>query len=307
MEIKNKTKKLYLLKNGGAYEVTLEALRQSNTKTEMEEYHSNRKLAKLTTNKRETASTFKGFGFEIEIENLNDDDENLNDLIEEINENYGGLFGFESDGSLDYGVEIVSRPMCLDVINSLDFRKLANIIDYYNYGSTYHTGGHIHVSSTLFGSNEQTQKRTLLNILMFMETNKNLIKTISGRERQSTYAEPITCGRNENPKRLYNEIRAILNGVSFERYSWVNLNNWFGYKNDGYGINTIEFRFFGSCFDNTLKDRANWLYELIKTAKKIRNSWGRGYNTNKENWFKINPTFKELTYKLVGGAYECVL
>lgn len=275
-------KKLYKIKNNETCETSFKELAEQNTARVMSHYHSSRQNSyKLTYDKKDNDQTFKGFGFEIEVDSLYEEynTDAINAMIKDINKYYGGLFGFDHDSSIDKGVEIVSKPMTLDVIRNIDFTKFERIISAYEYGNTSDCGGHIHVSASMFGNTKKSIILTLRKIFRLFENNKNVIRAISGREYQSSFARPITLNSSSVASQA-KTIDEYLNGLQFIRYTWINLLNLSFVDDYDECINTVEFRFWSTCFDNNLIKRAEFLDALIKTAKKIK--LGRAHSI--EDW-----------------------
>lgn len=98
------------------------------------------------------------------------------------------LVHFETDGSLDYGVEIISEPMTLEYWNAHKdntFKDLVNKCREMGYHS--HDGGncglHVHFNKELFGSEPTEQQQKLNTLYLFFETYKDEITKLSRRKR----------------------------------------------------------------------------------------------------------------------------
>lgn len=163
--------------------------------------------------KNQSATDFKGFGFELEVDKSDIDGSYkslYNNLVAHAIINNTGLekdeVFFETDGSLDNGFEIISQPhtiaafyektdswkMMLDILSDATFKS----------HNAYTCGLHIHVSKTWFGSSERQQNFHIGKIYKFFDTYWTDLLKASRRDTSSTYycnknATNIKC-REEN-------------------------------------------------------------------------------------------------------------
>ena len=178
-------------------------------------YHSNNTKQHLYgLLKNQSATDFKGFGFELEVDksNINGDYKSLyNNLVAHAIIDNTGLekdeVFFETDGSLDNGFEIISQPhtiaafyektdswkMMLDILSDATFKS--------HNAST--CGLHIHVSKTWFGSSERQQNFHIGKIYKFFDAYWTDLCKASRRDTSTTYY----CGKNATSIKNREEIR----------------------------------------------------------------------------------------------------
>ena len=131
-------------------------------------------------------------GYELETERGNSSvtrSEYCKRIEREINSNER-LVHFETDSSLDNGVEIISEPMTLEYWNAQKDNKikaLINLCHSMNYRS--HNGGncglHVHFNKKFFGETSDEQQQKINTLLLFFETYRDEITKLSRRERFS--------------------------------------------------------------------------------------------------------------------------
>lgn len=128
------------------------------------------------------------YGFELETEWGEYNHEHKEKVVHYIRKKYRHFdLVFETDGSLNNGIEIISQPMTLLYIeeNKQDFIDLLNYIS--EQGGTSHDGGtcglHFHVSRQGLGNTKEEQEELIDKLLLFIEFYKEDIKKFSRRER----------------------------------------------------------------------------------------------------------------------------
>lgn len=168
-------------------------------------------------------------GHELEI----DDGDDMKEAVNIIN-NIDGIC--MHDGSLsDSGIEFISHPLSYNYMLSKEedyrkaFDKLANDCDYKSH-NTNTCGLHFHVT-------RPTNSRIIDRIILFMETYKEEIFTLSRRktEELNRWSRFLSDKRSStNPKIIKSLDYIVNNKDTCDRYMALNLTN----------SNTIEFRFF---------------------------------------------------------------
>lgn len=180
-------------------------------------YKPDPKFYRAESDSRDT-KTF--FGFELEIEAVN---ANLTELAETLDQAWGSRAYMKSDGSLNYGLELVSHPMTLAAHreNPWDSLRAAS-----NLGArawqTSTCGFHVHISRRAF------RRGTGMHLYLFgkfFTKNQDFIEGLAGR-RSCNYA---------NFDGLDSVIKDGAKGDRhFERYLAINFQNY----------ETIEVRIF---------------------------------------------------------------
>ena len=129
----------------------------------------------------QSQSSFKGFGFELEVDEHIWDACNEQSLINNITAHtileQSGLeedeVYFETDGSLNNGFEIISQPHTVEAFYAKKdaWCRMLEILDHATYKS--HNGGccglHIHLSKTWFGNTETSQNYSIGKIYKFFD------------------------------------------------------------------------------------------------------------------------------------------
>lgn len=129
----------------------------------------------------QSQSQFKGFGFELEVDDHEWNACNEQSLINNITAHtileQSGLeedeVYFETDGSLNNGFEIISQPHTVEAFYAKKdaWCRMLEILDHATYKS--HNGGscglHIHLSKTWFGNTETSQNYSIGKIYKFFD------------------------------------------------------------------------------------------------------------------------------------------
>jgi len=111
------------------------------------------------------------FGVELEIDEGGKDNDNARQLKDLANYRDERIY-IKSDGSLNYGMEIVSHPMTLEYhLREMNWESLLEEAIEMGYLS-HHTstcGLHVHVNRNAFGENQSEQEKAIEKILFFVE------------------------------------------------------------------------------------------------------------------------------------------
>ena len=145
-----------------------------------------------------TQENFKGYGFEIEIDNYNKrlyvtkngtKHAKVTDKFYELNgKNRKTHFKFESDGSLSNGYEIISHVMSEKYLRQLDFKIITDyMIEAGHDNSVTSAGIHLHASKSLLGESSQEQVINFLKLQYFMTIYKQDFIKLSKRNESSMY------------------------------------------------------------------------------------------------------------------------
>ena len=148
----------------------------------------------------ESEEEFQGLGFELEVDTS--DDENLDnyDAAQNLCEECGledNEMRYAHDGSLNYGFECISQPHTVkDFWDKADkWRKMLSYLSARGYES--HNPGtcglHVHVSRTMFGSNQEEQDKAIAKVYTFFDDNWDDLVKVS-RRRDTGY-----CAKNRMP------------------------------------------------------------------------------------------------------------
>ena len=201
---------------------------------------------------------YKTIGFEAEV--ISSYADSL-DAATDIYDEFGDVFLFEEDSSLDYGsnhsFEIISQPHTVDALEDLDLERLEDILYLDGYAETDEnrsSGLHVHFSSHWFGDTSSERIKTLARVIRFYNHNYTLLLDLSERdgcpyhyanandeehqfyfgiEEYDEYGYYI--GRTEFD--IYDDYELVSESVRDSRYVAVNCEH---FCSDGYG--TVEFR-----------------------------------------------------------------
>lgn len=255
-------------------------------------YHSYTNWIKMVIDEEESIkNNVICFGFELEVTQDADisyytyesQNHTPEQLAERLKREFGNLFVYERDGSIGYGIEIISQPMSLKYYhaNINKFKKLFSICEEFGYVSTKggKCGLHIHFSRSAFGfTNEIYQKyineigetktkkiekirvdKTIENICLILETYREEFIKISGR-RQSQMS---WCRFETDDNNIINIKRQVKKkkksgGSHHERYKVVNTTN----------NNTVEIRLCrGTLLWESFHTRILLIYHLVDIAR----------------------------------------
>ena len=145
-----------------------------------------------------TQENFKGYGFEIEIDNYNKrlyvtkngaKYAKVTDKFYELNgKNRKTHFKFESDGSLCNGYEIISHVMSEKYLRQLDFKIITDyMLEAGHDNSVTSAGIHLHASKSLLGETSQEQVINFLKLQYFMTIYKQDFIKLSKRNENNMY------------------------------------------------------------------------------------------------------------------------
>lgn len=174
------------------------------------------------------------YGIELEI----DKGEDRDDCAADINIAGKGNTYNKSDGSLDYGFEVVSHPCTLAYhMGELNWYNILETAKEYGFKS--HDAGtcglHIHVSNSMFGCEPTERDLNIAKLMLIFNEHWSAIKTFS-RRTDSQIAD--WCKRPSNTIYEEDTEHQILDKVNNEkhcgRYRAINLTNY----------HTVEIRIF---------------------------------------------------------------
>lgn len=164
---------------------------------------------------------FTGLGFELEVENIANDESAHNKIASEIIASCGfdtHELRYAWDSSVTYGFEIISMPHTVK-----DFwdktQKWENMLKfladkgYYSHDGG-HCGLHVHVSRLMFGKTEEAQDRAIAKVFTFFDENWDELVKVSRREYFSYCGKntlPSTCA-TDTIERKYNLWRKTAKG-----------------------------------------------------------------------------------------------
>ena len=178
-------------------------------------YHSNDTKQHLYgLLKNQSATDFKGFGFELEVDKSDIDGSYkslYNNIVAHAIIDNTGLekdeVFFETDSSLDNGFEIISQPHTIAAFyeKTDSWKKMLDILSDATFKSHNAStcGLHIHVSKIWFGSTERQQNFHIGKIYKFFDTYWTDLLKASRRDTSSTYY----CDKNKTNIKNREEIR----------------------------------------------------------------------------------------------------
>ena len=229
-----------------------------------------------------------GIGFELEVDTTYENKcRNQQNLLNALKEKFGDRITFESDGSLDYGFEIISAPHTKDEMNVVDWAELMQICKDYGYRShdTNTCGLHFHVSGYMFGATKEKQHDTIAKVITFYERYFEDFVKLSRRGSVTRWAKKygVDTSNINYCKNICKQI--VLNHSTEsdydERYRAINLTNC----DDNGLFKTVEFRINrGTLNYNTFRASYNLILTMIKNAKKIE--WNDSDFFDPKRWFK---------------------
>lgn len=201
-----------------------------------------------------TQENFKGYGFEIEIDNYNKrlyvtkngtKYAKVTDKFYELNgKNRKTHFKFESDGSLSNGYEIISHVMSEKYLRQLDFKIITDYMLEAGHDNNVTSAGiHLHASKSLLGESSQEQVINFLKLQYFMTIYKqDFIKLSKRNENNMDY-----CGFYTYDTVKYYAKRVKENTANYPDL-WYHIPTSHGYALISSG-KTIEIRIFRSVAD----------------------------------------------------------
>lgn len=177
---------------------------------------------------------FKGIGIELEAEG----DDDL-DTVEEII-NVDGIWYeddcgnnevyFETDGSLDEGFELITRPHDRESFFRMPWEKILEVYKRHGYHS--HDGGncglHVHISRSVFGRTQQEQDRAIAKLYRLFNERWSDLSKFSRRDSIETtdrgrdgfyYCERAYVPAIKDVKRIMSDVNAM------SRYHAINNKN----------------------------------------------------------------------------------
>ncbi|WP_294411125.1 amidoligase family protein [uncultured Ruminococcus sp.] len=180
------------------------------------------------------------FGVELEIDGAGKDCDNADELLLIANKDAEHIY-VKGDGSLDDGLEIVTRPMSLEYHKSFCWQEVMSKAITLGYRShqTNTCGLHVHVNRDSLGDSREEQDEVIARILYFVEHHWNEMLKFSRRSEYSMNRWAARYGFEKTGREILDKAKKGNNG----RYAAVNFMNY----------TTIEFRLFrGTLKHNTL-------------------------------------------------------
>lgn len=195
----------------------------------IEYYHTQREWK---TYKAENENTNLTIGFELEVENFGNEDNNeVAGIIKNV---LNGFVAIERDGSLNNGFEIISHPFtrkyfetikpqlkqAFGHLNACDFRG----------DETSTAGLHVHINKLAFGNTYAKQNENINKLFLFFETYKKELLKFS--RRRGNECERWACWfsdaresdhANGNDKKIKSLKFINDNKANHERYRAINL------------------------------------------------------------------------------------
>lgn len=188
-------------------------------------------------------------GVELEIDEGGKSESNAEILYNTANSTAPHIY-IKHDGSINYGMEIVTHPMTLEYhINSMPWQKLVSKAIQLDYRShkTNTCGLHVHVNRNFFSNTRSEQDECISRVLFIVERFWEELLIFSRRTKQQLQRWASRYGIKSNPKEI------LESALRKERYTCVNLCNY----------DTIEFRI----FRGTLK--YNTIIATLQLVKRI--------------------------------------
>lgn len=221
------------------------------------DYHDHKGCFDFYKTQKDFAEIPLYFGFELEVEN-NENNIYNNDMAEIINNIMRGRVVFERDGSLNNGFEIISNPMTFNYIMENKTKIIEMLQELKNHGYTSHDSGtcglHIHLSKNYFTENQVDKLQFLIErfkkelIIFSRRTNEQIerwakfITDYPGAENETINIDFIKKYKNKS-----------------ERYQVLNLSN----------DETIEFRLIrGTLKANTFLASIELLNNMARIVKR---------------------------------------
>ena len=168
-------------------------------------------------------TVFKGLGIELEIDRREADGNQKQYCLNELDELFGTHAYFKHDGSLCYGIEIVTQPHTVEAFYELPWKEILATCK--NRGYSSHEVGtcglHVHLSRTLFGEDDEEQTDNIAKLMEFYNLYWDDIIKVSRRtpEQANRWARKYSSIRKDTLKKW-----AKSDGYG-DRYMAVNTTN----------------------------------------------------------------------------------
>lgn len=167
---------------------------------------------------------FKGLGIELEIDRSSPNSFSRQNCLNQLDELFGDAAYFKYDGSLNYGIEIVTLPHTLEAFYELPWEKVLLACQSNGYSShdIGTCGLHVHISRTLFGEDEEVQSDNIAKLMQFYNIYWDDIIRVSRRttEQAVQWANKYPTVRKDTLKGW-----ATKSGKYYRRYMAVNVTN----------------------------------------------------------------------------------
>lgn len=213
-------------------------------------------------------------GWELEIER-HDVDVSKRAACEAVAEIAGDAVVFETDSSLDDGIEIISQPHDWASMQAFPLEEMC--AELVARGYTSHDSGncgfHVHVAAEFFGDTEQEQAAAISRLLRWYYRERRRLTALSRRGLSLGYCawdDPASYDCDTRGAGL-----AFAKKEEGDRYTVINLNNWRGTRG------TIEYRLCrGSLNPRALRAWLELHHAITLAARKGGDAltWGKVVN-----------------------------
>lgn len=203
-------------------------------------------------------------GFELEAENSSgiiDCEDITTKLSEIVNDTAKQFIYYKHDGSLDYGIEIVSMPFTLEYFKTKQeqIKKMLQFLIDNGYKShdVSTCGLHFHINKKYFGDTQEEIEDNIDKLIVFTEYYKDKIITLS-RRSYFNYCKFLSDYKGVSNEEYKNILKVKKEKNNTDRYMVVNIGN----------ENTIEFRVIkGTLKYETFVAMVEFIFSLAKVIK----------------------------------------
>lgn len=232
------------------------------------------------------AEGFKGYGFELEVDEGGDNHSIANEVKSIMDDEVYCAY----DGSIHNGFEIISHPHTREALEAMPINDMLRYL--ISEGYTSHNAGtcglHLHASKLLFGDTEEKRIRNISKIVMFYEIFWDDIVKVSRRRQSGIDSWARRYSRNQKDIRDMVD-RVIKGGRTEGRYFAVNLCN----------KHTVEFRLMrGTLKKETFWATMDFLMTTVENASKIpftkigdANLWLKGMKPETLDYIRSRGAF----------------
>ena len=254
-------------------------------------YHASKNSNSLHFFGESKFTNWAGVGFELEVDTTYQNAQNnQQNLLNALKEEFGDRITFERDGSLENGFEIISAPHTKDEMSIVDWAKLLQLCKEHGYVShdAKTCGLHFHVSGYMFGATKEKQHDTIAKVIAFYNYFYEDFVKLSRRPNEEYYSAYRWANKYEiyyhNNIDTYkaecqNLVRRYAQRYISDRYRAINLTN----TDRNELFKTVEFRINrGTLNPNTFYATYDLIITLIKNAKKI--DWTSPDFFNPKKW-----------------------
>lgn len=222
------------------------------------DYHCGPELEFFDKDGEVRGAGFKGYGFELEVDNGGHDHDTAKMVVDKLNQRVYCA----SDGSINNGFEIISHPHTREAMEKLPIDDVLRWLVSQGYRS--HDSGtcglHLHASKLLFGDEEKDRIKNIAKIVLFYEIFWDDILKVSRRKPSqiSSWANKYGMSKKETYEMVDKAVKN--NHRSIGRYYAVNLSN----------SDTVEFRLMrGTLNVKTFWATLDFLMTTVENSKWI--------------------------------------